>query len=543
MTLSCAKNGHPEPSAPVADTILVGGHIYSGSLDATSVALAGGKIVGVGDAAAMRGLAGEETEIIELDGAWVLPGLVDAHAHLLSLGATLMSVDLVGTTSYDEVLARVKAAADAQPEGWILGRGWDQNDWKADASGKHAFPQGARLEEVAPGRLVLLSRIDGHAVLASPAALREAGVTQTTKDPDGGKILRAKDGTPTGVLVDNAISLVSERVPEPTDAVRRQQLDRALEVAAAVGLTGIHDMGVGADTLALYREYARDGKLTLRIYAALRAGEPSLADFYAKGPVTDDFVTVRAVKFFIDGALGSRGAALKQDYSDDPGNRGLLLMSQADLEKGVRAAVDAGFQPCVHAIGDRGNRVVLDTFKNAGAAAGDMRPRIEHAQIIDVRDLPRFAAEDVIASMQPTHATSDMPWAEERLGPERIAGAYAWRRLLDEGTALAFGSDFPVERPHPLEGLYAAVTRMDKQGAPKGGWTPDQKLTFDEALSAFTEGAAYASFAESRRGRIAVGFDADLTIVSSDLDPDEPESYLSAHVVRTIVAGRTVYEP
>jgi predicted amidohydrolase YtcJ len=345
------------------------------------------------------------------------------------------------------------------------------------------------------------------------------------------------------------MKLVSERIPEPPRELQRERLHQALRRAASVGLTGVHDMGVSSITLEILRELEARGELPLRVYAALSDSEPLLAVHYPRGPQQGERLSVRAVKFYADGALGSRGAALLQDYADERNNRGLFVTSRAELVSRVARALNAGFQPCVHAIGDAANRAALDAFQAAfekHPEQKELRPRIEHAQVVALDDIPRFASLGVIASMQPTHATSDMPWAEARLGPERLAGAYAWQRFRAAGARLAFGSDFPVERPEVLEGLYAALTRSDRDGKPAGGWLPDQRLSFPEALEAFTSGAAYAEFAEPRRGRIAPGLDADFTVVSGELTAlaegrPEPSALLKATILMTLVGGQIAY--
>jgi predicted amidohydrolase YtcJ len=546
---ACASSAVPSSSAPdtdaplpAADRVWRGGVVVTGEPGAApvdAIAVRDGKIVALGADAVARHLA-PSTEVLELDGRVVLPGLVDAHAHLAGLGDALVSIDLRGTRSYRDVLTKVGEAHARQPDGWLVGRGWDQNEWP-----DKRFPDGSALETVAPGRAVWLQRIDGHAGLASAAAMRSAAITRDTADPDGGKIVRREDGEPSGVLVDNAMALVDQKVPLPTAAEQHKRLERAMHTALRVGITEVHDMGVTSATLAIYRALERDGKLPLRVYVVMSGDDPAIAEIYRAGPRSGERLTIRAVKFFVDGALGSRGAALLAPYSDDPSNRGLLVTDRATLEAKVAAAVAAGFQPCIHAIGDRGNRIVLDVYRKHARAA--LRPRIEHAQVLAPEDIGRFARENVIASMQPTHATSDMPWAGERLGEQRLRGAYAWRSLLDTGATLAFGSDFPVERPHILEGIYAAVARSDRQGQPAGGWHPSERLDFAQALAGFTRGAAYAGFHEQRRGVLRVGFDADMTVLSADVariargESAPPADLLGAEVEMTVVAGDVVH--
>jgi predicted amidohydrolase YtcJ len=535
VALAASGCAAPQKPAP-AELVLVGASVITTDPEhprAEAVAVRGGKIAAVGPRGAIAEWIGPRTETRDLGGAWVLPGLTDAHAHLAGLGDSLANLDLSGTRSFDEVLARVAARAKEQPEGWLVGRGWDQNDWPGAA-----FPDGAELERAAPGRAVWLRRVDGHAGLASPEALRIAGIGAETTDPAGGRILRRSDGSPSGVLVDTAMALVDAKVPAPSAAERRARLVRALDVARSVGITEVHDMGTTPETLEILRELERTSSLPLRVYVVLQGTDPRIETLYAAGPASGERLSVRAVKFFADGALGSRGALLSTDYADDPGNRGLHALPPDELRARIGRAVSAGFQPCVHAIGDQANALVLDAY--AALRARSLRPRIEHAQVLGPTDIARFRTLGVIASMQPTHATSDMPWAEARVGRERIRGAYAWRSLLSAGAPIAFGSDFPVERPEILEGVYAAVARADRAGNPPGGWYPAERLTFAEALAGFTSGAAYAAFVEDRRGRIRAGYDADFTIVEGDLgraDAD-PSVLLKARVRATLVAGR-----
>jgi predicted amidohydrolase YtcJ len=530
----------PEPGDP--DVILVGTVVTNDPVHprAEAVAWLHGKIVAVGDARTIKALAGPKTKMIV--GGVVLPGLVDAHAHLAGLGDSLAMLDLTGSASLAEMLAALGKAAEQQPTGWVVGRGWDQNDWP-----EKRFPTAEDLETAAPGRKVWLQRIAGHAGVASAEAMGVAGVDKNTKDPDGGRIVRTIDGEPSGVFIDNAMALIAIKLEGPSRAKRRERLQAAMSLAVKSGLTGVHDMGVDATTLSIMRELESELLLPLRVYAVLSGNDPELGKLLTEGPKKSRLIDVRAVKFYADGALGSRGAALLAPYSDAPEHAGLLVTEPKDLRRRIGNVVGVGFQPCVHAIGDRANRIVLDAFEARADAARAQRPRIEHAQVIAPEDLPRFNALGVIASMQPTHATSDMPWAPARLGSDRLAGAYAWRTLLDSGAKIAFGSDFPVEKPDVLDGLFAAVARSDKTGKPVGGWLPEQRLTFDEAVAGFSSGAAYASFSEDHRGRIREGYDADFTVLSEHVEPivggreANMQRLLDAHVMLTIVGGEVVY--
>jgi predicted amidohydrolase YtcJ len=475
-------------------------------------------------------------------GATVVPGLIDAHAHLMGLGFALMQADLVGARSKAEVLERLQAFAANLPDGaWLLGRGWDQNDWP-----DKAFPTAEDLDAAFPARPVWLERVDGHAGWANTAAMRFV-----TRDlagdwqPEGGRIVRA-EGKPTGVFVDAASELVDAAVPPPDDALRAEALRRALTAAASVGLTGVHDMGTSVADLDLYKRVADAGQFTLRVVAYADGDAAALDALCRSGPYRHPGGRVRmaGVKFYADGALGSRGAALKAPYSDDHGNHGLLVTPPEKLLDGMRKARRCGVQAATHAIGDRGNRLVLDHYATVLGedARSDHRWRVEHAQIVSVEDIPVFERLYVIASMQPTHATSDMPWAEARVGRERLAGAYAWRRFLQANVRLALGSDFPVESADPRLGLYAAVTRQNLDGEPPGGWLPDQKLTPAEALRGFTSDAAWASFMEHEVGRLAQGLRADFVVLEADPLTSPASRLPDIKVLSTWVDGARVYD-
>ena len=534
-------------SAPAPATgsalLLTGATVYT-SWDAaprrSAVLAVDGKIAFVGDETEARRLA-PEVKGIDLGGAVVYPGFVDAHAHLMGLGLSRETLDLRGKKK-EEILKLVRdAAGKSAPGAWIRGRGWDQNLWPAKK-----FPTSAELTEAAPRNPVVLTRVDGHALWVNDAVLRRAQITPRTADPDGGKIERDASGRPSGVFVDAAMDLVGRVIPEPSAGDLRRYFTAGARACAAAGLTGMGDAsGYDRKEIDVLRAMAREGALPIRVYATVGAGSADLSAFLSGGPLEEGRLTVRAVKIYSDGALGSRGAALLADYSDDPGNRGLLVTDPVKMDAIALAGVKSGWQLWTHAIGDRGNRIALDAYEKALAAVKpkDARPRIEHAQVLAPEDLARFSKLGVIASVQPTHATSDMGWAEARVGPVRIRGAYAWRSLLASGARLAGGSDFPVEEEAPLLGIYAAVTRQDLAGKPPGGWYTDQKLTRPEALKLFTEDAAYAEFAEGKRGKIAPGFDADVTVLDRDIVSDTfpPPEIPKAKVVMTIVGGEVVF--
>ncbi len=528
------------PSAAPVDLIVVGGDIRTmdpAHPHAQALAIAGGRIVDVGDSDAIRAKASATTRVIDVHGATVTPGLIDAHCHLYGLGVDNDSVSLRALGSEAEAVAVAAAAAKGRPAGeWLLGRGWDQNRWPGQA-----FPTKASLDAAISDRPVVLRRVDGHASWVNSRALAAANITKATKDPAGGTIVRDARGEPTGVLVDNAADLVAAVMPVATPEVRERRIRAAAQEAIAAGITAVHEMGIEDETAAVYAKLAARDQLPLRVYAFL-AGDPAHLERLATppAPATGRFV-MRGVKFFADGALGSRGARLYEPYVDEPKSNGLWVTEPKQLAAGVEAAVAHGWQVAIHAIGDAGVGSVLDAYLAAERAhPGDHRLRVEHTQIIAPADIARMVQAKAIASMQPTHATSDMPWAEQRIGPQRILGAYAWRTMLDQRIPLAAGSDFPVEEVAPLLGIYAAVTRQDATGKPAGGWYPKQKLTLDEALAAFTSGAAYAEGAEATRGMIAVGRAADLTIFDRALAADR--SLLETRVDYTIVDGHVVFD-
>jgi predicted amidohydrolase YtcJ len=536
--LGCSVSTPP----PCADLLVENAVILTldpGAPRATALAAKDGRLLAVGGAevAAQHACPGR-TERIDLAGRTVLPGLIDAHGHLRGLGEGLRRVDLVGTASYDEVLARVEERLrSAGPGEWLQGRGWDQNDWP-----ERSYPTRARLDALGEGNPILLTRIDGHAALANRAALAAARIDARTPDPPGGEIVRDAAGNPTGVLIDAAVDLAAAAAPRPSHGEREAALLAGAERCLEFGLTSIHDAGIDYDDWDVYRELVDAGRLPLRVYAMLGDTSWPASEWFRRPPEIGrrGLLTVRAVKVYADGAMGSRGAALLSDYADRPGHRGLLVQPLEKLEAIAAQAIPAGFQIAIHAIGDRGNREALDllarAYRDAGAA--DPRPRIEHVQMLAAEDVPRFASLGVIPSMQPTHCTSDMPWVEERVGVERARLAYAWRSLLDAGAAhLPLGSDFPVESPNPFWGIYAAITRQDSAGSPAGGWNPEQRLTLDEALRGFTLDAAYAAFEEREKGSLAPGKLADFIVVDRNPYEVPPASLRETQVLQTWVGG------
>ncbi|HYK42678.1 MAG TPA: amidohydrolase [Thermoanaerobaculia bacterium] len=537
----------PAPAA-APDLRIEGASVYESASAAprqATIVTRGGRILFVGDAARARELA-PHAAVIEIPGAFVFPGWADAHGHLSGLGRALETADLRGASDASEAARRIAAIAANLPGGaWAEGRGWDQNRWPGAV-----YPDARDLDKALGERPAVARRVDGHAVWVNTAALAAAGVGPDTRDPPGGRILRRADGSPSGVFVDNAMALVTKAMPAASQADFERWMLAATRACARLGLTEVQDAsGYGPADVASLEKLAAAGSLPIRVYATVSPEPGSLAAAFRKGARVGrgaDFLTVRAIKAYADGALGSRGAALLADYSDEPGNRGLLVTAPERLAEVARSAREHGWQLWIHAIGDRGNRVALDAFAGANRAVpkpppGGDRPRIEHAQVIAPDDIPRFAKEGVIASIQPTHATSDMGWAEKRVGPERIAGAYAWRTLVRAGAKLAGGSDFPVESENPLLGFYAAITRQNEAGEPSGGWRPQERLSRSEALALFTSDAAWAAFEEDRRGRIAPGYEADLTVLAGDPMTAPAAKVASLPVVLTVVGGRVAW--
>jgi predicted amidohydrolase YtcJ len=538
----CARRAPDSTPSPSSTTVYVARRVRT--LDASrplaeALAVRDGKVLATGTRDEVLSAAGSDARVVDLGDAVVVPGLTDAHGHLSGLGRALSAVSLVGATSQQEVLERLKAAPHSAFQGdWLIGLGWDQNDWP-----EKAFPTRAELDARWPSTPVALSRIDGHALWVNGEALRRAHITRDTPDPQGGRIHRSPEGEPTGILVDNAMDLIDTVMPPPTDAQFEAQLTAALATCAKGGMTGVHDAGMDLRTFDLLKRWDAEGHLPLRVYAMADGMGRDREKYLELGPFQGNKLTMRAVKLLMDGALGSRGAALHTPYSDEPGQRGLLLLSPEEYEARVRAFIGRGFQVATHAIGDRANTIVLDTLLRVAGPEGvrSGRHRVEHAQVLRLEDITRLGANGFIASVQPTHATSDMPWAQTRLGPERIRGAYAWQRLKAAGAPLALGSDFPVERPDMLAGIYAARTRQDAAGQPPGGWFPDQRLSGEETLEGFTVGNAYASFAENLRGRLQPGMDADFVALSVDPVDAQPTDLLTAQVRLTVVGGAEVY--
>ena len=472
-------------------------------------------------------------------GKVVLPGLVDAHAHVAGLGFLKTSLDLTGVQSVDDAVARIATYAKEKPHvRWITGRGWNQVLWPV-----REFPNAGQIDAAVNDRPVWLRRIDGHAGWANSAAMEIAGIDADTPDPVGGKIVRDDNGHATGIFIDKAMSLIGSHVPQPDKAEGRAAIKAAVDTLLAEGITSVHDAGISVANAEIYMSMADDGELGMRIYA-MTGGAGEVLDAIGK-PIYrygDDRLEIASVKLYTDGALGSRGAAMIEPYSDDPENRGLPFWTQEELDAMVEKANGMGFQVGIHAIGDLGNRMALDAFDRVqDGKPSPLRNRIEHSQIVTLDDIPRFATLGVIASMQATHATSDKNMAEDRIGPERILGGYAWRRMLDAGVVLANGSDFPVELSNPFHGLYASVSRQGRDGEPDGGWYADQALTRAEALHSFTLAAAYAARQEDRLGSLEPGKWADFIVIDRDYFTIPVSEIDDIIVLETWLGGDKVY--
>ena len=501
-----------------------------------------GRVIAVGSAAEVNARA-PGARRVDLQGRTVLPGLIDAHGHVFGLGQMLTQLDLSQTTSLEGALKAIADYARANPgQGWLRGRGWNQENWKLGR-----FPTAADVDAVVSDRPVWFERVDGHAGWANSRALAAAGITDKTPDPAGGKIVRDAAGRATGVLVDAAQELVTKVLPAQTEAEGRVALDRALGAMAKVGITSAHDAGLGVFEDRLYRAYADGGKLTARIYGMIGGTEGDFDALSKNGPLKtygNDMYALRAVKLYSDGALGSRGAALIKPYSDEPHSHGLLFYKLDQMDAMMKKAMQRGYQVNVHAIGDAGNHQILDIYQKELAAtkSAAQRHRIEHAQVVTQADIGRFKTLGIIPSMQPTHATSDKNMAETRVGPERIKGAYAWRSFLHQGSRIACGSDFPVESPNPFFGIHAAVTRQDASGQPVAGWYPNQAMSLKEAFRCFTLDAAYAGHAENSLGSLEPGKWADFIVIDQDLFKMPTYDIHKIGVLQTWVGGKAVYQ-
>jgi predicted amidohydrolase YtcJ len=500
-----------------------------------------GEILGIGDNEPMSRTFTDARQV-NMDGKTVLPGLIDSHGHLYGLALSFTMANLSGTRSKADVINRLREFEAGLPEGeWLLGRGWDQNDWP-----EQAFPDRADLDAEFPDRPVWLRRIDGHAAWGNSLAIAQAD-RELAGDwqPEGGFIHRDPAGGPSGIFIDRAMEFIEKAVPETSAELIDAALDLATNTLVSLGLTGVHDPGIDRRVIELYQKKIAEDAFPVRVYAMADGMQDTTEWLCEKGPLNDASgrLFMRSVKLYADGALGSRGAALLEDYADDPGNRGLMFMGADEMEAALRRVFSCGLQAGVHAIGDAANRQVLDAYEKALAEYPDNpgRHRMEHAQILHPDDIPRFSGLGVIAAMQPTHATSDMYWADERLGPERLAGAYAWQSLLDSGARLAFGSDFPVEQVNPMLGIHAAVTRQDLEGWPEGGWLPEERISREDAIRAFTLDAAYAGFMEQLTGSLETGKRADFIVLDQDIMQIPAQDIAHLRVVETWVDGERVF--
>jgi len=542
---------------PKAELIFTHGNIYTGMVDAASslgagqraeaLAVVGGRILAVGARDEILKLKGPETKVVDLGGRFVMPGFNDAHMHLASAGLEKMNVNLVGAKTLDEFRERLKARVDtAAPGEWVVGEGWDETLWPVKV-----LPTRWDLDEVSSGHPIYLERIDGHIGVANTRALQLASVTVASRDPEGGKIDRDESGTPNGILREKAQDSVQAVIPKPSHEKRRQAIEVALADLASYGITSAQDYSQWED-FQIYEDLEREGKLTARISEWLPFDD-SIEELNRKRsshPASDPMLHTGMLKGFMDGSLGSKTAALLEPYSDDPKNSGLPQYDAAKLNAMTRERVLAGYQIGFHAIGDKGVQMALDAFAEAEKAAkdakvkaadgaSDYRLRVEHAQVTTTLQIQRFKDLKVIASMQPSHLLTDMNWAESRLGVKRAEHSYAWAEFLRRGVVLAFGTDYPVEPVTPFRGLYAALTRQSEDG--RKSYYPAQKLNIEQAIAAYTTGAAFAEFAEKQKGKLDPGMLADFVVLDRDITAVPPPKILETKVLRTVVGGKTVY--
>jgi len=534
------------PNTPTVSLVVTGARVWTGDPGmpwAEAVAVAGDEIIGVGSAEDVAPLIGEGTEVIAVDGGMLVPGFIDAHVHFLAGGSSIASVHLRDAQTPDEFVRRIEAfAADAAPGEWITDGAWDHTNWGGE------LPRRDWIDAVTPDNPVWVSRLDGHMALANSLALKQAGVDADTPDVGGGEIVRDGEGRPTGILKDNAMLLVQQAMPAPTERQLDAFLDAAMQYVAAQGVTTVHDMsdgiGDGWAGLETYRRAEARGDLVTRIYSVTPLGEwRKLADDIERNGHGSEWLKTGGVKGFMDGSLGSHTAAMLDPFTDTQDESGFLLDSLENLRTMMTGADAAGLQLNIHAIGDKAIRDLLDIFHEVAKENGerDRRFRMEHAQHIHPDDIARFAVQDVIASMQPYHAIDDGRWAEDVIGSERALTTYAFESLIDSGAHLALGSDWYVAPADPIAGIYAAVTRRTLDGRNPEGWVPEQKITVEQALRGYTYEGAYASFEEDRKGTIKVGMLADMVLIDRDLTAIPPETIRDAKVLKTIVGGRVVF--
>lgn len=522
---------------PKADLIIYNAKIYTvnDKFDiAEAMAIKDGKILAVGNSAEIRKQFSGKEEI-DAAGKAIYPGFIDAHAHFYGYGQSLQSIDLRGTKSWDEVISRLKEFAKTHPDGWLTGRGWDQNDWD-----NKQFPNKEKLDELFPNREVLLTRVDGHAAIANQSALNAAGITKSFT-LTGGDIVE-KDGKLTGLLIDNAVGLVSSKIPSPNEAQARKIFLDAEKNCFAVGLTTIDDCGLDYSDVDLIEKMHKDNSLKMRLYVMLSDAERNYDYLIKRGAIKTDRLNVRSFKVFSDGALGSRGACLLHPYSDMPDKSGFLLSDIKHFEEVAKKIYANNFQMCTHAIGDSANRSILKIYNAVLGEKNDKRWRIEHAQIVAPEDFKLFGKSSIVPSVQPTHATSDMYWAKDRLGETRIKGAYAYKQLLDQNGWIPLGTDFPVEEINPMFTFFAATVRKDSKDFPKDGFQMENALTAEEALRGMTIWAAKANFEEKEKGSLEVGKFADFVMMENDIMKGNAQQILTNKVLKTYLNGEKVYE-
>lgn len=498
-----------------------------------------GKVVKVGNNQTLKQFP--QATRIDGGGKTLLPGLIDAHGHIIGLGNNLLRLDIRDSQSIEEVGQQLLTYAKNNPEGWLIGRGWDQTLWPGGE-----FPTAKHLDKYVKDRPVVLTRVDGHAIWVNSKAMQLANINRSTRSPEGGEIISLANGLPSGIFIDKAENLILQHVPALKSVQRERALNKAGQHLLSLGITSVHDAGIDHDTWLLYQEYAKAQQLPLRIYAMLNANDAQLETMLKRGIIKDtlDFLSIRSVKIYSDGALGSRGAALLEDYHDRENYQGLMLETQAQLEALLKLSFEHGFSAHTHAIGDKANRTVLNAYENTFKAVGGklLRNRIEHAQIVHPDDIPRFKPLSIIPSMQPVHATSDMNMAQLRLSEKQLRGAYAWQTFIQQGSRVAFGSDFPVELANPFHGLYAAITRMSRDKKPLGGWRANEKLTREQALRAFTIDAAYSEFKEYKTGSLERGKWADFILIDKDFINIDQHEIDEIQVEQTWIAGELKYQ-
>jgi predicted amidohydrolase YtcJ len=537
LVLFCLGLQHCSPKKESVDLIVHNATVYTvddGFSILKAFAIKDNRFVEVGSNSSILSKYQSE-EIVDMEGKPIYPGFIDGHAHFFRYGLGLQVADLLGAESEEELVHRVKEHHEKNPEvAWVMGKGWDQNLWE----GKE-FPTREALDELFPDKPVLLTRIDGHAALANQKALDLGGITAKT-EMVGGKVILA-EGKPTGVLIDNAIKLVSSKVPSPSEDEARTAFLNAQENCFAVGLTTVVDAGLERETIELIQKLQEENALKMRMYAMVNPTRENMDYYFEKGPYQDDKLTVKSFKIYGDGALGSRGAALLRPYHDHADNYGFLLKNPEEFDALAKEIYEHGFQMNTHCIGDSANRTLLDIYAKYLKGKNDLRWRIEHAQIVSTDDMPKFASYSIIPSVQPTHATSDMYWAEQRLGPFRIKTAYAYKDLLDQNGMLALGSDFPVEHINPLYGFHAAVVRKDAKNWPENGFQPENRITREHALKGMTIWAAYANFEEKLKGSIEPGKLADFVVLEKDIMTADRVDLRTIKVKHTYIGGEKVY--